>query len=48
MAIRKFHCNCCGTDFEEPDGMYEKLRCPNCDAIREDDDGEMIEEMEEQ
>lgn len=48
MKVRKFYCHCCGNTFDEPDGMFEKLRCPSCGAIREDDENEFIEEVEEE
>lgn len=43
--MKLFHCNCCGVNFVEPDGIYEKLRCPICDAVEDD---ETIEDMGEQ
>jgi rubredoxin len=33
---RKYRCNCCGLIFDEPYGMFEKLRCPDCDAVFEE------------
>lgn len=43
--MRKYYiCHCCGTEFPEPSGMYEKLRCPKCDAVKEDDNDDIIEE----
>lgn len=47
---KRYYCNCCGTNFPEPDGVFEKLRCPVCDAVREEDnegDDVFIEEIEE-
>lgn len=41
---KSFRCNACGAEFSEPDGAYEKLRCPNCDAIAEDGTIECIAE----
>lgn len=38
-----FRCNACGTEFPEPMGVYEKLRCPACQAL--EDDG-VIEEID--
>lgn len=40
-------CHCCGSEFPEPRGVYEKIRCPMCDAVRDDDNNEVIEEVEE-
>lgn len=31
-----YHCNTCGKDFPEPDGVCEKLRCPYCNAVADD------------
>lgn len=41
-------CHCCGSEFPEPYGVYEKIRCPMCDAVRDDDDNDVIEEVEEE
>lgn len=40
-------CHCCGSEFPEPHGVYEKIRCPMCDAVRDDDNDDVIEECEE-
>lgn len=40
-------CHCCGSEFPEPYGVYEKIRCPMCDAVRDDDNDDVIEEVEE-
>lgn len=40
---RRFCCNCCGLEFDEPEGVYEKLRCPECAAIADDGTIECIE-----
>lgn len=42
---KRYHCNCCGTDFEEPDGVFEKLRCPVCDAVEGDGTIECTEDV---
>lgn len=42
-------CHCCGCKFPEPKGMFEKLRCPSCDAVRydaDDEDNGIFEECE--
>lgn len=44
---RRCYCNCCGEDFPEPYGMFEKIRCPNCDAVRYDDEDDYIIEAYE-
>lgn len=40
-------CHCCGSEFPEPRGVYEKIRCPRCDAVRDNDNDDVIEEVEE-
>lgn len=45
-AACKYRCNCCGTTFEEPNGIFEKLRCPSCDAVYEEGQS-YIEELED-
>jgi hypothetical protein len=43
----KYHCNCCGTTFDEPSGIFEKLRCPSCDAVYEEG-RDYIEKLEDE
>lgn len=46
---KQYRCNCCGHTFDEPNGVFEKLRCPSCDAVRydaDDEDNGVFEELE--
>lgn len=46
-TVSKYRCNCCGATFEEPCGIFEKLRCPNCNSVCEDGE-EYIEKLEDE
>lgn len=45
LQQKSFRCNACGTEFSEPNGVYEKLRCPTCHALKDDGAIEEIDHL---